>query len=230
MEAEFGTFASMEKREILDAISQGLKKTGLTDAEASMRAVGNPHLITNIKRKRYGLPSVENLAALAEVLRLDFHFGPPRAADAEPVLRIADADYAAIPRLDVELSAGDGASAAGGDELGRLAFRRDWLARIGVPPRRAVLVGIRGDSMAPRLSDGDLALIDRGRRTPRPGRAFAFTDVTGDTRVKYIERVGEVLLIRSENTGYGLEIRSGGDLELLKIHGQVVWSGHLWER
>jgi len=70
----------MTKEELIEIIQSRLSETGLTAAEASQRAVGNRSLIANIKRPRYGMPSVDNLAKLGEVLGYELSFGPPRGA------------------------------------------------------------------------------------------------------------------------------------------------------
>ena len=68
---------------ILDVIDQALKAKGLSDAAASRQAVGHPSLIKNMRmpregEKRYNLPALKKLA---DVLGLEFYFGPPRETD-----------------------------------------------------------------------------------------------------------------------------------------------------
>ena len=40
-------------------------------------------------------------------------------------------------------------------------FRRDWLEGLGFDTRRCMLIGVRGGSMEPTLSDGCSILVDR---------------------------------------------------------------------
>ncbi len=175
---------------ILAAIDAALRRKGLTDAAASRLAVGNPALIKNLRtpadhEKRY---SIRALQRLADVLDLELYFGPPRSG-AEPA-----GDFALVPLHAAELSAGPGAAADDADRVETLlAFRRDWLARMGLPPARAALARVRGDSMTPRLNPGDLVLIDTARTDPRrpmkgpEGNIFALRH-QGELVVKRVEQ------------------------------------------
>lgn len=217
---------------ILDTIDRALKAKGLSDAAASKLAVGHSALIKNLRmpregEKRYNLPSLQKLA---EVLDLEFYFGPRREPGTEVIVQGVD-DYIPVPRLDVRLSAGPGALNHDPAEVERLAFRLDWLKRMDVRPQDAVLVGISGDSMAPGLRDGDIALVDRGRRSVRPGNVYALTDKDGSTRVKRVDIVpNEGYILRSDAPDFPAELRIGLDAKAVRIEGQVVWSGHVWER
>jgi hypothetical protein len=222
---------------ILDIIDAALKRKGLSDAAASKLAVGHPSLIKNLRmpregEKRYNLPS---LMRLAEVLDLEFHFGPPRDPIAEPV--VDPASYAQIPVHHATLSAGSGALNGNAEVIGHLAFRRDWLTKVGISPGHARVARIWGDSMAPGIADGDLVLIDTARtladlpkRAPkdrRPGPIYAFKQ-DGEARVKRLERIADrSMALLSDNPAFQVEVidPTDRDFELL---GQVVWSGHVW--
>ncbi len=213
---------------ILETIDEALKRKGLSDAAASKLAVGHSSLIKNLRmpregEKRYNLPA---LMKLAEVLDLEFYFGPIRDSEPARVALIDGAEYAAIPRFEAELAAGAGQTNDQDVVIETFAFRRDWLKRIPVSPSNACLVKVRGDSMEPLLHDQDMVLIDRSRRTVRPGKVYALTD-GGAARVKRLERPDDdTLVLRSDNPSYPLEFRRGSGLEEISILGQVVWSGH----
>ncbi len=216
---------------ILETIDEALKRKGLSDAAASKLAVGHSSLIKNLRmpregEKRYNLPALKKLA---EVLDLEFYFGPIRDVGPACVALVDGADYTAVPRYDAELAAGGGVDNDHQDEvIETLAFRRDWLKRLGVSPANACLVKVRGDSMEPLLHDRDMVLIDRGRRAVRSGKIYALIE-GGDARVKRLERPDDqTLVLRSDNPSHPLEFRRGADLEAISILGQVVWSGHTW--
>ncbi len=141
---------------------------------------------------------------------------------------LSNEDFAPIPRLDARVSAGPGAENGDVQVIEKLAFRRDWLDRMGVEPTMAVLVQVSGDSMAPGLHDGDLALIDRRRNKVRNGHVYALTDIDGATRVKRIDLLPEGLILRSDAPSYQSEFRRSDDADRIQIIGQVVWSGHAW--
>ena len=57
-------------------INQGLEKSGLTAAEASRRAFGNPYFVYGILKKGH-VPSVDNFSKLCRVLGLEIHMQSP---------------------------------------------------------------------------------------------------------------------------------------------------------
>lgn len=220
---------------ILDIIDKALKEKGLSDAAASKLAVGHPSLIKNLRmprqgEKRYNLPA---LMKLAEVLDLEFYFGPPRDLPHtnQPPVPNPD-DFANIPLHAASLAAGGGR--ANGEEvlIDALAFRRDWLKRIGVSPANAVLARVEGESMQPTIWAGDMVLIDLAKKdipvrktNAKKGRSpvYAILD-DGHARVKRIERPAEdQILLLSDNPDFGPEFAK---IETLSIIGKVMWWGH----
>ncbi|EPX82304.1 putative transcriptional regulator [Rubellimicrobium thermophilum DSM 16684] len=182
-------------------------------------------------------PSLDKAKEIAEALGLELYIGPPRGG-AEPA-----GDFALVPLHAAALSAGPGADAGDADRVETLlAFRRDWLARLGLPPARAALARIRGDSMEPRLKDGDLVLIDTARTDPaRPlrgpeGNIFALRH-QGELIVKRVERPptpprtpdDPALILVSENWSYPpLRVaRSALEDGSTAVLGLVRWWGHV---
>lgn len=221
---------------ILQTIRDRLRERGLTAAEASQRAVGNPYLISNLGRERYGLPSLENLSALADVLGLELYFGPAREQPSGHEA-IEMMEYAKVPLHDVELAAGFGRNNGAEAVVDEVVFRRDWLKKMGVSPQNARLARVRGDSMEPVLKDGDMVLIDtkrttipaRPRKPGKPPRADLYAVLDGDeARVKRVEhsQVGRLILHSDNHVLYPPEIREGGSAKDLGIIGKVVWWGH----
>lgn len=224
---------------ILDAIDEALKRNGLSDAAASRMAVGHPSLIKNLRlpregEKRYNLPALKKLA---DVLGLEFYFGPPR--DIGPVQQVVvDAEeYAKVPLHEVELAAGLGAVNGEEEISGELVFKRSWLRRVGVSPANARLARVRGKSMEPTLHEGDVVMIDMGRNTvparPRdrekPLRADLYALREGDQlRIKRVEHstMGRLVLHSDNAMMFPPEVREGYDAQQLGIIGKVVWWGH----
>ena len=56
-----------------------------------------------------------------------------------------------------------------------LAFKRDWLARMGLRPENLSVIAANGESMAPTIHDGEVLLIAtpaaRATPTSRPRAA-----------------------------------------------------------
>ncbi len=72
---ELSEASAME--DLLREILQAVRRRGWSARQASMRAVGTPELIRDMRRGR--VPSVERFRALCEVLGLEFYVGPPRS-------------------------------------------------------------------------------------------------------------------------------------------------------
>ena len=70
------------------------------------------------------------------------------------------ADYSLVPKTTAK--AGAGSSYIVEDENdGLYAFRTDFLGRMNISEKNAVLLDVMGDSMEPTLKNGDTILIDR---------------------------------------------------------------------
>lgn len=223
---------------ILDTIDAALRRKGLSDAAASKLAVGHPSLIKNLRlpregEKRYNLPA---LMKLADVLGLDFYFGPPRESGPITQVTLDGAEYASIGLHEASLSAGPGFTNGGSNIIDHLAFRRDWLSRIGVNPGAACLARVIGDSMFPTLSPNDMVLIDtrhtepvvrpRTDRDKRRSPIYVFIQ-DGEARVKRIERPEpDLIMLISDNPDYAPEALTGQRAVSLQIIGKVMWWGH----
>lgn len=221
---------------ILLTIDEALKRKGLSDAAASKLAVGHPSLIKNLRmprdgEKRYNLPA---LMKLAEVLDLEFYFGPPRETGPVEQIVLEGSDFAQVPVHKATLAAGGGADNHTEELAGHLAFRRSWLKRVGVAASAAVLARATGESMAPTIHDGDMLLIDRSKADPpaarrsakdtRPSPIYAILDVDTGARVKRLELAAPgTLALLSDNPSFAPEFRT---VDSVKIIGKVVWWGH----
>lgn len=228
--------------EILAAIDEALARKGLSDAAASKLAVGNFALIKNLRSSRAMHASDRRtnfhaLQRLAEVLDLECYFGP-RREPAQPA-NVDERDFARIPLVDAQLAAGPGAHNGDEEILDHLAFRNDWLKKLGLNPAHAVLARVRGDSMKPTLWPGDTILIDTSHqsrrievknRPPRKGKAPIYAFRTGDDeRVKRLIRPDQdTLVVLSDNPEWEPEVFTGVALKRaeLGIIGKVVWWGH----
>lgn len=167
---------------------------------------------------------------ICEALGLELSIGPPRADTPAAEIRKGGQGFALVPRVEAELAAGAGAEngpeAATEAAVEALAFRTDWLRRMGVNPANARLVKVRGDSMEPLIHDQDIVMIDRGRRSVQSGRVYALLE-GAEARVKRLDRPDrETLVIRSDNPAYPSELRRGPEIDAITVIGQVVWCGH----
>ena len=135
-------------------------------------------------------------------------------------------EFNLIPRYDVEASGGHGRFVERESEIGKLAFRTDWLRQKGLDPNDLVVIRIVGDSMSPTIRDGSLLLVnaDEGRSV-RDGIYVLRLD--GELIAKRIQKdvVKGGLYIKSDNPAYSEQYIPADEIERLYIVGRVIWSG-----
>ncbi len=138
-----------------------------------------------------------------------------------------DQDFALLPRYEVNLSAGPGLVPAHEDVEERLAFSKAWLRRNLINADQSGLVRVRGDSMAPTVPDGALALVNTAEaRVDREG-IYAFSR-EGEAYIKRLVPLapGPVgtptsIVIISDGGSFPPEFVTGPQLNELRIVGRV---------
>jgi len=113
---------------------------------------------------------------------------------------------------------------------GALAFEEDYgmeYANVKDPASYFYLV-VRGDSMEPRIQDGDLALIHRQTTLDNGDLGVVvFGDEGEGTLKKYIQR-GNSIILRAFNPDYEDKVIKGEELNHLYIAGKVVETKTKW--
>lgn len=106
-----------------------------------------------------------------------------------------------------------------------LAFKTRWLEQRGFDPNRLGLISCSGDSMAPTIMDGDLALVDL--RPVHNGDGIYAVIINSEIKIKRIStRADGSVIIASDNPAYRDEEYPAEQAQAL-IHkiGKVVWVG-----
>jgi len=182
-------------------------------------------------------PGLTNLVSAADVLGVSVQWlatgkGSPSGAP-QPIVPPDepapdfDQDFALIPRYEVNLSAGPGLVPAHEDVEEKLAFSKAWLCRNMISATHSGLVRVRGDSMAPTIPDGALALVNTAEaRVDREG-IYAFSR----DGAAYVKRLVPVapgpggaptsIVIISDGGSFPPEFVTGPQLNELRIVGRV---------
>ena len=169
-------------------------------------------------------PDPQTIARLAEILgtTADVLLGLQQDAENSPVVgRNAFSRYTQceIPVI--------GTVRAG---YGALAFEEDYgkeYASVKDPQNYFYLV-VKGDSMEPRISDGDLALVHRQNTLDNGDLGVLVYGADGEgTLKKYIQR-GNSVILHPFNPDYEELVIKGEELDHLYIAGKVVETKAKW--
>lgn len=138
-------------------------------------------------------------------------------------------EYALIDQFTAKGSSGNGYMNDHVEIKGSLAFKRDWLHRMGLKPGNLRVAYNHGESNWPTLSDGEVVLVDVQATEPVNGKMFAMLDPDGEMIFKRLMRdmVGG-WLIRSDNpdkTRYPDMPISDDGMRGVEIIGRIVWRG-----
>ncbi len=202
---------------LCDARNQA-KGSRQTPAIARYLGVSADWLATGVGTALDGAPSSGGAPNVAAV--------PPRPLavwDNEDEL---DSDvYVFIPRLDVKAACGsDGKVMWEIDQEGqRNAFRRRWAERLGIRPDNSATIVAEGDSMEPRICDGDSLVVDYKQTTIQDGKIYALS-WQGEFFVKRLyKEPGGVVVLHSDNEAKYPERRLLPEhLAELEVIGRVV--------
>jgi len=131
--------------------------------------------------------------------------------------------YVLIPRLSLELAAGNGKRVTHVDTQHPRLFDGDWIREKRLKAKYLVCMPVSGDSMEPWINDGDTVVVDRSDTAIRDGKPYAIR-YGDELRIKHVhKRFDGGLILRSINPDYGDEAIAPADLEHVEILGLVVW-------
>lgn len=206
-------------------IRDARKKAGFTIEE--LAEVTHMHFNTLGRIERgTSEANIAQLITLATVLGVDlaqWQHVPAASKNGHP---IDQDDFAVIDVLDIQVSAGSGALNGDHQPVERFAFQRQWLRKIGVKPESAKVIRARGDSMADKINDGDVLLVDTAVRQIERDGVYVI-EIDGLDYVKLLQRdfaTGGVQVI-SYNQQYATQRLDAGQAADLRISGRVVWHG-----
>jgi len=107
-----------------------------------------------------------------------------------------------------------------------LAFKRDWLARIGAKPENLAVLYASGDSMEPYIFDGDVVLFDTSDIEPKHGQVYVVRRPDCSTSIKrLILQMSGDWIIRSDNPNRSDEKIDANTIHEIPLVGRVIWRG-----
>ncbi|PJJ99965.1 cI repressor protein [Lysobacteraceae bacterium NML75-0749] len=106
--------------------------------------------------------------------------------------------WAEVTRWKQPLAAGDGSIPEDYAETGGLKFKRTSLQRKGLRPDKLAVLYASGDSMSPRIQDGDALLLDLSDTQPADDHIYAL-QYDGQLYVKRLRRFGQQWFLVSDN-------------------------------
>lgn len=210
-----------EERDRLDmtqpafADACGAKKRTLIDWE---KGVSSPTAVQLSALSEIGVDVLYVLTGVhareAAALKLD-----------EETLAHHTAAFVMVPRYDVQASAGGGALIHSELIVDHLAFRQEWVSKLGLVSQKLALIEVHGDSMEPALQNSDLVLIDL-RSSDLAVDGIYVIQHRGHLLVKRVQcKFDGTVVIKSDNPAYETEVLKPEEADRLVIVGRVVWFG-----
>ena len=202
-----------------DRLRQARKRKKLSQAELS-RQLGVTQQAVGKWETGRSTPDPVTVARLAELLdtTTDVLLGLQQPDFAPPVGQRTPYNESPIPVV--------GTVRAG---YGALAFEEDYgteYACVKDPDNYFYLV-VKGDSMEPRIREGDLALVHR-QPTLESGELGVLVYGEGEGTLKKFVRRGNAIILQPFNPAYQPQVILGEDLERLHVVGKVVETKAKW--
>lgn len=198
---------------------EALERSGMTLAELSRRSGVKYDALNKLKSRDRASTSAENAARIARALGFEEQSDLPLAP--APLAVAADL----IDIYNVEASAGYGALVGHEMVVDRLSFPPGYLSKITRShPKNLAIIGVKGKSMEPTLSDDDIVMVDLSKTDLSYDGLFVVRDGGDSLLVKRISRGsrrGTVMLV-SDNPQYPNQERAFEDVEVV---GKVIWKG-----
>lgn len=172
-------------------------------------------------------PKFSTVAKLAEAAArsLDWVYTGSEGGQLVPLAEPIEG-FVLVQVLPEAASAGDGALASANDlEVEKqVAFRGEWMRRIGVNPKRAHVLRVKGDSMEPTLSEGDMVLVDTGDTEPAGGGLYVL-NWAGEALVKRLDRDFDGTLMVTSDAEHRFPPRriDAAAADQVRIIGRVRW-------
>lgn len=167
-----------------DRLKARSRQLGLSAAQVGEIAGVNRTFVYDIMRGKSANPNLTKLDRVAQALKVERNWlihGMGEVHGEEPIVEHPDDSFVAISSVAVRPSMGGGHLVEHEPLHGRpYHFQRSWIKQgLRSDPANLRIMHVEGDSMMPTLHDGDIVLVDLGRRSPTPPGIFVLHDGMG---------------------------------------------------
>ena len=154
-----------EATDLSNRIAQRLETLGMSEREASLKAVGQPDAIRYI-RDRQSMPAADRLMKIARALETTVGWLLGETDDI--AFGGGDEDEVEIQQWDIAYGMGGGAYLDLPVTGERHKFSRSWLRQFTHAPADRIFIATgTGDSMTPTILDSDMVVVDTSQREVR---------------------------------------------------------------
>jgi len=218
-----------EHHTLSDRLRARAQQLGITPAHVAKMAGVNRSFVYDILRGRSTRPSIEKLAEVACVLKVERDWlihGIGEVEGKSPIIDNPDDAFVAIAHAGPRPSMGGGAVVTEEHNQPRRPyhFRRSWIKHsLKTSPSQLRIMQVEGDSMMPTLLDGDTVLVDMARRAPNPPGIFVLHDGMGlvAKRLEHIPNSDPPSVrVISDNQYYNPYERSAEEINII---GRICW-------
>lgn len=132
--------------------------------------------------------------------------------------------YVAIPRYNVQASAGSGTDPGNPQIVEYIAYSENYLrTHLRRRAEHLLLVEARGDSMEPAIQNGDVLTVDITPGQPLEHGGLYVLRVGDNLLVKRVEQRLKSLVLHSDNPRYAPETVTHNDPDHLHVVGRVLF-------
>ena len=181
----------------------------------------------NLSRLERGLQGASQELLVKIMDALDLSIGSSTQPAVEKTLYSpSESDYALIKQYSAVGECGGGYLNDHVELSSGLAFKRDWLARIGAKAENLAVIYATGDSMEPYIFDGDVVLFDTADTEPKHGQVFVVRRPDHSVSIKrLVQQLSGSWLIASDNPDRTDEKVSAETIHEIPFVGRVIWRG-----
>lgn len=212
---------------LADRVIEAREDAGIEKPAALAKIIGvSPSAIYQIEIGKTKSLNPETLFKLSEALNVSAEW----LRTGIGAKKLDPATGVVIPLWQAEAAAGHGVNNGNAEQIGGLSFRAHSLNKKNICKSTAHILYVRGDSMKPRLNNGDAILFDTSQTEIKEGKVYVIQ--WGDeTLVKRLfkELNGSIRVVsdNSADPSFRDRIVKPGTQEF-RILGRVRWIGS-WE-